>query len=61
MLKPSNAIIESVDKGDGATRTIFGDQFENGKEIFLSSRKITKCSFTWHSVGGGVLPSSADG
>jgi hypothetical protein len=61
MLKPSNAFIESVDKGDGSTGTILGDEFENGKEIPLSSRKITKCSLSWHSVGGGVLSSSADG
>ena len=48
MLKPSNAFIESVDKGDGSTRTIFCDEFENGKEIFLSSRKITECSLGGH-------------
>jgi antirestriction protein ArdC len=46
MFKASNAIIEPVDKGDCSTRTIFCNEFENGKEIFLSGRKISECGLS---------------
>ncbi|GEM_PF-3000606 len=57
MLKPSNAFIESVDERYRSVRAIFCNEFENGKQIFLSNWKISECSLTWHSVVDEVWPS----
>jgi hypothetical protein len=59
--KSPHTFIKSVDKRHGSSRTVYGDEFEDGKEILLSSRKITQCGLSGHSVVCGVLPSSADG
>jgi hypothetical protein len=61
MLKPSNAFIKSINKGNGSAWTVLCDKLQNGKEIFLSSGKISKCSLTGHSSVDGVLSSSVGG
>jgi hypothetical protein len=48
MLKLSDALIKSLDKRKGSTRTILCDELQNGKEILLSGRKVPKRNFTGH-------------